>query len=171
MTEKTAGTAYRNFALAMLLLVYTFNFVDRQILGILASAIKTDLQLSDKQLGLLGGLAFALLYSTLAIPLAWLADRTSRTWVITLSLAVWSLFTGLCGFAAGFGQLFAARIGVGVGEAGGIAPSYAVIADMFPPRSRARALAVYSLGLPLGSAAGVLLGGFIAARVDWRAAF
>ncbi|MES2043919.1 MAG: MFS transporter [Pseudomonadota bacterium] len=155
----------------MLLLVYTFNFVDRQILGILASAIKTDLQLSDKQLGLLGGLAFALLYSTLAIPLAWLADRTSRTWVITLSLAVWSLFTGLCGFATGFGQLFAARIGVGVGEAGGIAPSYAVIADMFPPRSRARALAVYSLGIPLGSAAGVMLGGYIAARVDWRTAF
>lgn len=171
MTDKTAGTGYRNFALAMLLLVYTFNFVDRQILGILASAIKTDLQLSDKQLGLLGGLAFALLYSTLAIPLAWIADRTSRTWVITLSLALWSLFTGVCGFAMSFGQLFAARIGVGVGEAGGIAPSYAVIADMFPPRSRARALSVYSLGIPLGSAAGVLLGGYIAARVDWRTAF
>lgn len=170
-TETRAGTGYRNFALAMLLLVYTFNFVDRQILGILATAIKTDLQLSDKQLGLLGGLAFALLYSTLAIPLAWLADRTSRTWVITLSLAVWSLFTGVCGFATSFGQLFAARIGVGVGEAGGIAPSYAVIADMFPPRSRARALAVYSLGIPLGSAAGVMLGGYIAARVDWRTAF
>lgn len=171
MTNKPAGTGYRNFALVMLLLVYTFNFVDRQILGILASAIKTDLQLSDKQLGLLGGLAFALLYSTLAIPLAWLADRTSRTWVITLSLAVWSLFTGLCGFATSFGQLFAARIGVGVGEAGGIAPSYAVIADMFPPRARARALSVYSLGIPLGSAAGVLLGGYVAARVDWRTAF
>jgi predicted MFS family arabinose efflux permease len=170
-TDKPAGTGYRNFALAMLLLVYTFNFVDRQILGILASAIKTDLHLNDTQLGLLGGLAFALLYSTLAIPLAWLADRTSRTWVITLSLAVWSLFTGLCGFATSFGQLFAARIGVGVGEAGGIAPSYAVIADMFPPRSRARALAVYSLGIPLGSAAGVMLGGYIAARVDWRTAF
>jgi predicted MFS family arabinose efflux permease len=170
-TDRPAGTAYRNFALAMLLLVYTFNFVDRQILGILASAIKTDLQLSDKQLGLLGGLAFALLYSTLAIPLAWLADRTSRTWVITLSLAVWSLFTGVCGFAMSFGQLFAGRIGVGVGEAGGIAPSYAVIADMFPPRARARALSVYSLGIPLGSAAGVLLGGYIAARVDWRTAF
>jgi predicted MFS family arabinose efflux permease len=170
-TDKPAGTGNRNFALAMLLLVYTFNFVDRQILGILASAIKTDLHLNDTQLGLLGGLAFALLYSTLAIPLAWLADRTSRTWVITLSLAVWSLFTGLCGFATSFGQLFAARIGVGVGEAGGIAPSYAVIADMFPPRSRARALAVYSLGIPLGSAAGVMLGGYIAARVDWRTAF
>ncbi|MDH7973420.1 MFS transporter [Sphingomonas sp. AR_OL41] len=171
MTDTSAGTGYRNFALVMLLLVYTFNFVDRQILGILASAIKTDLQLSDKQLGLLGGLAFAFLYSTLAIPLAWLADRTSRTWVITLSLALWSLFTGMCGFAMSFGQLFAARIGVGVGEAGGIAPSYAVIADMFPPRARARALSVYSLGIPLGSAAGVLLGGYIAARVDWRTAF
>lgn len=162
---------YRAVALVMLLLVYTFNFIDRQILGILAPAIKADLALSDTQLGLLGGLAFALLYSTLAIPLAWLADRTSRTWVITVSLAVWSGFTALCGWATNFAQLFTARLGVGVGEAGGVAPSYAVIADLFPPNIRARALAVYSLGIPLGSAAGVMLGGYIAASIDWRAAF
>ncbi len=149
------GRRYRVTALVMLLLVYTFNFVDRQILGILAPTIKADLALTDTQLGLLGGLAFALLYSTLAIPLAWLADRTSRTWVITLSLAVWSGFTALCGVASNFAQLFAFRIGVGVGEAGGVAPSYAVIADTFAPDRRARALAVYSLGIPLGSAAGV----------------
>ncbi|WCM26402.1 MFS transporter [Sphingomonas sp. QA11] len=162
---------YRALALAMLLLVYTFNFVDRQIFSILVPAIKADLGLTDTQLGVLGGLAFALLYSTLAIPLAWIADRTSRTWTITISLGVWSGFTALCGWAGNFAQLFGARLGVGVGEAGGVAPSYAVIADTFPPETRARALAVYSLGIPLGSAAGVLLGGYIATTVDWRAAF
>jgi predicted MFS family arabinose efflux permease len=162
---------HRFVGLAMLLLVYTFNFVDRQILGILAGSIKAELGLSDTQLGLLGGIAFAALYSTLAIPLALLADRTSRTWVITVSLAVWSGFTALCGMASSFWQLFAARVGVGVGEAGGVAPSYAVIADTFPPHERARALAVYSLGIPLGAALGVLFGGYIAAAVDWRAAF
>jgi predicted MFS family arabinose efflux permease len=162
---------YRFAVLAMLLLVYTFNFVDRQILGILAGPIKAELQLSDTQLGVLGGIAFAALYSTLAVPLALLADRTSRTWVITGSLAVWSGFTALCGMATSFWQLFAARLGVGVGEAGGVAPSYALIADYFPPRERARALAVYSLGIPLGAALGVMFGGYIAARVDWRTAF
>jgi MFS family permease len=170
MTD-TNSRGYRALALTMLLLVYTFNFVDRQIFSILVPAIKAELSLTDTQLGVLGGLAFALLYSTLAIPLAWIADRTSRTWVITISLGVWSGFTALCGWAMNFGQLFGARLGVGVGEAGGVAPSYAVIADTFPPRSRARALAVYSLGIPLGSAAGVLLGGYIATTVDWRWAF
>lgn len=170
MTD-TQSRGYRALALAMLLLVYTFNFVDRQIFSILVPAIKADLSLTDTQLGVLGGLAFALLYSTLAIPLAWIADRTSRTWTITISLGVWSGFTALCGWAGNFAQLFGARLGVGVGEAGGVAPSYAVIADTFPPESRARALAVYSLGIPLGSAAGVLLGGYIATAVDWRAAF
>lgn len=162
---------YRAVVLGMLLLVYTFNFIDRQILGILAGPIKADLQLTDTQLGVLGGIAFALLYSTVAVPLAWLADRTSRTWVITGSLAVWSGFTALCGMATNFWQLFAYRLGVGVGEAGGVAPSYAVIADYFPPESRARALSIYSLGIPLGSAAGVLFGGYVAALVDWRTAF
>ena len=170
-TAPAPPKAYRAAVLAMLLLVYTFNFVDRQILGILAPAIKAELSLSDGQLGVLGGLAFALLYSTLAIPLAWLADRTSRTWVITVSLGVWSAFTAVCGLAGSFGQLFLARVGVGVGEAGGVAPSYALIADYFPPASRARALAVYSLGIPLGSAAGVMLGGYLASAIDWRTAF
>ena len=167
----TPSPAYRGVVLAMLLLVYTFNFVDRQILGILAPAIKAELALSDTQLGALGGLAFALLYATMAVPLAWLADRTSRSWVITVSLAVWSGFTALCGWAGGFWSLFWARVGVGVGEAGGVAPSYALIADYFPAHQRGRALAVYSLGIPLGAAAGVLLGGWIAAAVSWRAAF
>ena len=163
--------AYRSVVLAMLLLVYTFNFVDRQILGILAPAIKAELALTDTQLGALGGLAFALLYSTLAIPLAWLADRTSRSWVITASLAVWSGFTALCGWAGSFWQLFWCRLGVGIGEAGGVAPSYALIADYFPAGQRARALAIYSLGIPLGAAAGVMLGSWIASAVSWRAAF
>ncbi|MCW3846710.1 MFS transporter [Sphingomonas sp. LB-2] len=166
-----ATPAYRGAVLAMLLLVYTFNFIDRQILSILAPGIMAELHLTKSQLGLLGGIAFASVYSTLAIPLSWLADRTSRTWVITGSLAVWSGFTGLCGMASGFTQLFLCRLGVGVGEAGGVAPSYAVIADYFPAGSRARALAIYSLGIPLGSAAGVMLGGHIAKSVDWRAAF
>jgi MFS family permease len=161
----------RLLVLAMLLLVYTFNFLDRQILGMLAAPIKAELHLTDTQLGALGGIAFALLYSTLAIPLALVADRTSRSWVITISLAIWSLFTALCGLATGFWQLFACRLGVGVGEAGGVAPSYAMIADSFPPRQRGRALAIYSLGIPIGMAAGALLGGVLASAVDWRRAF
>ena len=157
--------------LAMLLVVYIFNFVDRQILAILAAPIQQELGLSDRQLGLLGGIAFALLYSTLGVPLAWLADRTSRSWVVTGSLVLWSGFTALCGLATGFWQIFLARLGVGIGEAGGVAPSYAIISDSFPPRRRALALSLYSLGIPLGSAAGVLAGGYIAARIDWRMAF
>ncbi|MDF0488540.1 MFS transporter [Sphingomonas sp. H39-1-10] len=157
--------------LAMLLLVYSFNFLDRQIVSILAAPIKAEFALSDKQLGLLGGLAFAILYSTMGIPLGLLADRTRRTWVITGSLALWSGFTALCGAAGSFGQLLAFRVGVGVGEAGGVAPSYALIGDVFPARRRARALAIYSLGIPIGSALGVLFGGYVAALVSWRAAF
>lgn len=160
-----------NVALGMLLVVYIFNFVDRQILAILAGPIQADLGLSDTQMGLLGGIAFALLYSTLAVPLGWIADRTNRSWVITISLGVWSGFTALCGFAQGFWSIFLARLGVGVGEAGGVAPSYALIADYFPSEKRARALSIYSLGIPLGSATGVIAGGYIAATVDWRLAF
>lgn len=170
-TPAPASPAYRGVVLAMLLLVYTFNFVDRQILSILAPGIMAELHLTKSQMGLLGGIAFASVYSTLAIPLSLLADRTSRTWVITGSLALWSGFTALCGMAGNFAQLFLCRLGVGVGEAGGVAPSYAVIADYFPAGSRARALAIYSLGIPLGSAAGVMLGGHIAKSIDWRTAF
>ncbi|MEH6715189.1 MFS transporter [Parasphingorhabdus flavimaris] len=169
--SKISRTTSPNVALGMLLLVYIFNFVDRQILAILAGPIQADLGLSDTQMGLLGGLAFALLYSTLAVPLAWVADKTSRSWVITVSLAVWSGFTALTGLAQGFWSIFLMRLGVGVGEAGGVAPSYALISDHFPSEKRARALAIYSLGIPLGSATGVIAGGYIAATVDWRLAF
>ena len=157
--------------LGMLLLVYIFNFVDRQILAILAAPIQRDLALSDGQMGMLGGIAFALLYSTLAVPLGAIADRTSRSWVITISLVLWSGFTALCGLAQGFWHIFLARLGVGIGEAGGVAPSYALIGEYFPSEKRASALSIYSLGIPLGSAAGVLAGGYIAATVDWRLAF
>lgn len=160
-----------SLVLALLLIAYIFNFLDRQILGILAQPIKADLHLSDTQFGAVGGLAFALLYSALGVPLALLADKTSRTGVIAGSLAVWSAFTALCGAATGFGQLFLFRLGVGVGEAGGVAPSYALIADYFPPERRARALAIFSLGIPLGLAGGTLLGAYIAHAVSWRAAF
>ncbi|RYY26276.1 MAG: MFS transporter [Sphingomonadales bacterium] len=167
----TTRTASNGLVLAMLLLVYIFNFLDRQILSILAQPVKADLGLDDGQLGMLGGLAFAVLYSTLAIPLALLADKTSRSWVITISLAVWSGFTALCGMAQNFTQMFLFRLGVGVGEAGGVAPSYALIGDAYPAEKRARALSIYSLGIPLGSAGGALLGGYIAQNVEWRTAF
>lgn len=168
--EQTAPSN-RFAVLGLLFVVYSFNFVDRQILGILAQPIKAELMLSDTQLGLLGGLAFALFYTGLGIPIAWLADRTSRTWIMTVALTVWSGFTAVCGLATNFLQLFLARVGVGVGEAGGVAPAYSLISDYFPPRERARALATYSFGIPVGSAAGIALGGFIASTVDWRAAF
>lgn len=158
-------------ALAMLVLVYALNFIDRQIVGILAVPIKADLGLSDTQLGLMGGLAFALFYSGLGIPVAMLADRKDRTWIMTIALALWSLMTALSGLAQNFWQLFAARAGVGVGEAGGVAPAYALISDLYPPQQRARALAIYSFGIPIGSASGIVFGGIIATLIDWRFAF
>jgi MFS family permease len=157
--------------LAILLLAYIFNFIDRQIIGILAVPIKADLGLSDRELGLMGGIAFALFYSGLAIPIAWLADRKSRVNIIAVSVALWSGFTALCGFAQNFWQLFLARMGVGIGEAGGVAPSYALVSDFFPKERRARALALFSLGIPIGSALGVFFGGWIASNLDWRSAF
>ena len=171
MTPTSKRQPSASLVLALLLLAYIFNFLDRQILGILAQPIKADLHLTDAQFGAVGGLAFALLYSALGIPLALVADKTSRTAVVAGSLAVWSGFTALCGSAAGFWQLFLFRLGVGVGEAGGVAPSYALIADYFPPEKRARALAIFSLGVPIGLAAGTLLGAYIAHAIDWRAAF
>jgi MFS family permease len=157
--------------LALLLLAYILNFLDRQILGILAQPIKADLHLSDTQFGAVGGLAFAMLYSALGIPLAYLADKTSRSGVIAASLGIWSAFTALCGTAAGFGQLFLYRLGVGVGEAGGVAPSYALIADYVPAERRARALAIFSLGVPIGLAGGSFIGARLAAWFGWRATF
>ena len=157
--------------LPVLLLAYIFNFVDRQIIGVLAVPIKAELELSDTELSLMGGIAFALFYSGLAIPIAWLADRKSRVNIIAGSVALWSAFTAACGLAQNFWQLFVARMGVGIGEAGGVAPSYALISDFYPREKRARALALFSLGIPIGSALGVFFGGWIASHLDWRAAF
>ncbi len=157
--------------MAMLLIAYTLNFIDRQIIGILAVPIKDDLGLTDRQLGLMGGLAFALFYSGLGIPIARLADRKDRSVIMAVSLALWSLMTAMCGLAQNFWQLFAARLGVGVGEAGGVAPAYSLISDLFPAEQRARALAVYSFGIPIGSASGIVFGGVIATLIDWRYAF
>ena len=162
---------YRHYVLAVLVLIYALNFLDRQIIGILAAPLKAHFQLTDSQFGLLGGIAFASVYSTLAIPLAWLADRFSRVWIMTGALAVWSGFTALCGMAGSFGQLFLCRMGVGVGEAGGVAPAYSLISDYFPPEQRARALAVFAFGIPIGTAAGTLVGGLLAARFGWQTAF
>ncbi len=163
--------AYRSYVLAVLVGVYAFNFIDRQIIGILAVPIKHDLALSDSQLGLMGGLAFALFYTFLGIPIARLADRGHRVRIMTVALAAWSLMTAACGLATGFVQLFCARLGVGVGEAGGVAPAYSLICDYFPREQRARALSVYSFGIPVGSALGIVLGGFITHWMSWRIAF
>ncbi|MBE9548343.1 MAG: MFS transporter [Proteobacteria bacterium] len=161
----------RAYILFILVVVYTFNFIDRQIIGILAVPIKADLGLTDSQLGLMGGLAFALFYTGLGIPIAMLADRYSRTWIMTVALTVWSLMTAASGLATNFWQLFAARMGVGIGEAGGVAPAYSLIMDFFPPEQRARAISIYSFGIPIGSALGIVFGGIIATMIDWRIAF
>lgn len=168
---RQGGNAYRTYVLIVLILVYIFNFIDRQILGILASSIKAELGLTDSELGWMGGWAFALFYTAMGVPIAMLADRFNRTWIITISLTVWSGFTALCGAATGFWQLFLCRLGVGVGEAGGVAPAYSLISDYFPPQQRARALAVYSFAIPIGMALGVLFGGVIAHQIGWRWAF
>lgn len=169
--QPVTNRTYRNYVLFILVVVYTFNFLDRQIIGILAPYIQAEFNLTDGQLGLLGGIAFAFLYSTLGIPIAWLADRFNRVWIMTGALTVWSGMTALCGVAGNYVQLFLARVGVGVGEAGGVAPAYSLVADYFPPKERSKALAIYSLGVPIGSAIGIILGGVIANIIGWRAAF
>jgi len=161
----------RAYVLFILVVVYTFNFIDRQIVGILAVPIKADLGLTDSELGLMGGLAFALFYTGLGIPVAMLADRFSRTWIMTIALVIWSGMTAASGLATNFWQLFAARLGVGVGEAGGVAPAYSLISDFFPPNQRSRAMSVYSFGIPIGSAIGIVFGGIIASMINWRWAF
>jgi len=171
MKMNPKSPTYRAYVMFILVVVYTFNFIDRQIVGILAVPIKADLGLSDTQLGLMGGLAFALFYTGLGIPVAMLADRWKRVWIMTAALTIWSAMTAACGLAQNFWQLFLGRLGVGVGEAGGVAPAYSLISDYFPSHQRARALSVYSFGIPIGSALGILFGGYIASKIDWRYAF
>ncbi len=163
--------AYRRWALFLLLLIYASNFIDRVILAALGPSIRADLKLSGTQFGLLGGIAFALFYSVLGIPIARVAERRSRIHIIALATALWSVMTALCGFASGFGQLLLFRIGVGVGEAGLTPPAYSLISDYFTPRRRASALSIFLLGIPLGSFIGATVGGWIAREHGWRAGF
>ncbi len=162
---------YRGLVLGLLLTAYVFNFIDRTILGTIGQAVKEDLRVSDAQLGLLGGLYFALLYTLLGVPLARLAERRSRTWIITVSLVIWSGFTALSGAAHGFAQLALMRFGVGVGEAGLSPPAHSLISDLYEPRRRASALGVFSLGIPIGAMVGAVAGGWVAQHYGWRAAF
>ncbi len=162
---------YTHYVLGMLVVVYVFNFIDRQIFAILAQSIKTDLGLSDTQLGALGGVAFGIFYATLGIPIARLADRYSRVNIISISLAVWSLMTALQALAGGFWQLLITRVGVGIGEAGGSPPSHSLLADYFAPGERAGALGVYALGIPIGILIGNMAGGWINEFFGWRSAF
>jgi MFS family permease len=157
--------------LAMLTFVYVLNFLDRQLLGILAKPIQDSLHITDGQLGLIGGLYFAMFYCFIAIPLGWLADRTHRVAILSLACAIWSGATICCGLAGTYPQLVAARMVVGFGEAGGVPPSYAIISDTFPPGRRATAFGIYNLGPPIGAALGIALGASIAAAFDWRHAF
>ncbi len=160
----------RTLTLALLTMAYFFSYMDRQILAILNEDIIKDLGLSDAQMGVLGGLAFAVFYAGLGIPVAWLADRGNRVRIIAIALAIWSGFTAAGGLAANFLQLLAARIGVGIGEAGSSPPSHSIIADLYPPEKRASAMAIYSLGVGLGAAFGTIIGGTVATFYGWRAA-
>ena len=166
-----ASTARRNYVLVVLTLVYTFNFVDRQLLSILQEAIKLDLSLSDAQLGLLTGFAFAMFYVTAGIPIARLADRSNRRNIVAVSVGLWSFMTAISGFVQNYLQLLLARVGVGVGEAGGSPPSHSIVSDIFPKKQRASALAFYSTGVNLGILFGFLFGGWLNEFFGWRVAF
>jgi MFS family permease len=168
--QASTDNALRKRVLLLLLFAYIFNFIDRNIAGVLAVPIRDEFNLSDTALSQLG-VAFGIFYALIAIPIAWAADRKSRVNIISAAIAVWSLFTAACGAAQNYTQLVIARMGVAIGEAGGIAPSYSLISDYFPREKRSRALAFYSLGIPIGSALGVFFGGWLAAHLSWRSAF
>ncbi|WP_235538733.1 spinster family MFS transporter [Sphingomonas sp. Root710] len=157
--------------LGLLCFVYVLNFLDRQLISILAKPIQDELAITDSQLGKITGLYFALFYCFIAIPVGWLADRTNRVKVLSVACALWSLATAACGMAGNYVQLVFARMAVGVGEAGGVPPSYAIISDYFARERRGTAMAIFNLGPPLGSALGVAFGAYLAATYDWRVPF
>src|SRR5262245_26595952 len=169
--QGAGSKSYRAYVLGALLVVYTFNFIDRVVIGIIQEPIKVEFGLTDFQLGLLGGPAFAILYTLLGIPIARLAERTNRMTVLTVCLGIWSAMTAACGFAINYATLFAARVGVSIGEAGCTPPANSVISDYFPPERRATALSIYALGIPIGSMIAAVGGGWIATEVGWREAF
>lgn len=166
-----SSNVLRNYTLGILTLVYTFNFIDRQLLSILQESIKVDLSLSDAQLGILTGTVFAIFYVTVGIPIARLADRSNRRNIVAISIGLWSFMTAISGFVQSYIQLFFARIGVGVGEAGGSPPSHSIVSDIFPPERRASALSFYSTGVNLGILFGLLAGGWLNEFFGWRVAF
>ena len=165
-----ASTAYRYYVLALLIAVGVCSWVDRFIFSILLQPIKLEYGFSDTQLGLLGGLAFGLFYASVGLPVAWLADRYNRRNIITIAIAVWSAMTALGSLATGFATLFLARVGVGLGEAGGSPPSQSLVADYFPPERRAFAMGVLFMYIPLGFLVGGLVGGWVTEWFGWRTA-
>jgi predicted MFS family arabinose efflux permease len=169
--ENAIPARVSRYALIMLTIAYTFNFIDRQILVILQEPIKNEMGLADWQLGLLSGFSFALVYITAGIPIAYWADRGNRRNIIALAVTVWSGMTALSGIAQSFGQLLLARIGVGIGEAGGSPPAHAMISDYYAPHERGTALSIYSTGVHIGVLVGFLAGGFLGQMLGWRAAF
>lgn len=166
-----SNTAVRSYALVLLTVVYTFNFVDRQLLAILQESIKADLLLSDTQLGLLTGFAFAAFYVIMGIPIARWADNGNRRNIVSLAVGIWSFMTAISGLVQNYTHLLLARIGVGVGEAGGSPPAHSIISDIFPPEKRASALAFYSMGVNVGILFGFLFGGWLNEIFSWRVAF
>jgi MFS family permease len=169
--SESGTTSNRTVALGMLVLIYMSSYLDRQILSILLPQIKAEFRVPDTYLGLLSGLAFAVLYTLLGVPLARVADNHSRVNLLTICIAAWSLMTALCGMAATFFQLVAARIGVGIGEAGCNPAAHSLISDYFPFERRASALATYAIAVPLGSLLGLALGGWLGEKFGWRVAF
>ncbi|MEC8159369.1 MAG: MFS transporter [Pseudomonadota bacterium] len=166
-----ASTKAAYYALGILTIVYSINFIDRQLLSILQESIKADLMLSDAQLGLLTGFAFAVFYTFAGLPIASLADRSNRRNIVAISLTIWSGMTAISGLAQNYWQLLAARIGVGIGEAGGSPPSHSMISDIFPPEKRASAIGFYSTGISIGILFGFLFGGWLNEFFGWRVAF
>ena len=168
-SQTVGGRAW--LVLAMLWFVYVLNFLDRQLMSILAKPIQDSLHVTDGQLGLIGGLYFAFFYCFIAIPVGWLADRSNRVAVLSVACGIWSAATMACGMAGSYAQFAVARMTVGFGEAGGVPPSYAIISDYFPPGRRGTALGLYNLGPPVGAALGIAFGAAIAAAFNWRYAF
>jgi MFS family permease len=167
----SVSTAYRNYVIALIWMVMLLRFVDLQIISVLLESIRKEFNVSDTQLGLLSGLAFALFYGTLGIPIAWLADRYNRRNIVAAALGLWSAMTAVCGFAGTFAQLFLARVGVGVGEAGGQPPAYSLISDYVPAEKRSSVFAILSSAVPFGVFTGFIIGGWVSAIWGWRAAF